>query len=294
MIYKNRDDGGPYEIGDRVVVGFYGQNWEAPRVIGFEEYPCTTTSIFPEIPGIFRLSFKGDLYKFVGWTNEVYEIQSYTIGNEDSEWGASCLGPDGMIAAEAHTYNNLYQFSGVTTVVDSIIGSPGAKRYHAMSYDPATGNLISTEHNLDFPFAWGYIRPWVNIHDGISTTIGSVVDCSASEPDATAGTLNVKGACVYDGDLVLTVWYISIATGLPTTKLWRMVGYTNVIQSVLVDYTHLLPSSPGGIFPYDGGFVVDIIGSRAMIKYEIAPPGPGVVITDLPAVAWAGGGGYAS
>lgn len=292
MIYKNRDDGGPYVIGDRVVIEFYNQNWEAPRVVGFEEHPCTTTTPPPDVSGIFRLAWDGDLYKFIGWTNEVFEIQPSTIGDEDSEWGASCLGPDGMIAAEAHIYNNLYQFSGVTTIIDSVIGSPGAKRYHALSYDPTTGNLISTEHNLDVPFEWGYMRPWVNIHDGISTSIGSVVDCSTSEPDATGGTVMIYGACVYAGSLILTVWYVSIATGLPTTKLWRTIGYTNVIQNILVDYTHLLPSIPGGVFPYDGGFVVDIIGSRTMIKYEIAPSGPGLVITDLPDIAWAGGGGY--
>jgi hypothetical protein len=44
MTYKGRDDGGPYQVGDRVVVEFYNQNPEAPRVVGFEDYPCTTTT----------------------------------------------------------------------------------------------------------------------------------------------------------------------------------------------------------------------------------------------------------
>ena len=44
MVYKNRDDGGPYEVGDRVVVEFVGQDHESPRVIGYEQFPCTTSS----------------------------------------------------------------------------------------------------------------------------------------------------------------------------------------------------------------------------------------------------------
>ena len=44
MIYKGRDDGGPYQLGDRVLIRFYNQNREAPQVVGFEQDPCTTTS----------------------------------------------------------------------------------------------------------------------------------------------------------------------------------------------------------------------------------------------------------
>lgn len=44
MIYKGRDDGGPYQVGDRVLVRFFNQNQEAPQVVGFEQSPCTTTS----------------------------------------------------------------------------------------------------------------------------------------------------------------------------------------------------------------------------------------------------------
>lgn len=35
---------GPYEIGDRVVVKFEDQNHESPKVVGFEEDPCTTST----------------------------------------------------------------------------------------------------------------------------------------------------------------------------------------------------------------------------------------------------------
>lgn len=44
MVYKGRDDGGPYQVGDRVVVEFTGQDRSSPRVVGFERDPCTTSS----------------------------------------------------------------------------------------------------------------------------------------------------------------------------------------------------------------------------------------------------------
>ena len=44
MYYKNQDNGGPYVVGDRVLVAFYNQNQEAPMVVGFESDPCTTSS----------------------------------------------------------------------------------------------------------------------------------------------------------------------------------------------------------------------------------------------------------
>lgn len=62
MVYKGRDDGGPYVVGDRVLVEFYNQNQEAPRVVGFEQDPCTTsssTTTTTAIPSItFYIRFK--------------------------------------------------------------------------------------------------------------------------------------------------------------------------------------------------------------------------------------------
>ena len=89
MFYKGRDDGGPYQMGDRVVVEFYNQNWEAPRVVGFEDYPCTTssttttTTILPERTFYIRFNLNSCTPTYGG-----YEIK-LDLGEDEYLYGYS-------------------------------------------------------------------------------------------------------------------------------------------------------------------------------------------------------------
>lgn len=284
MVYKNRDDGGPYVIGDRVVIEFQNQNQESPRVVGFEQDPCTTSSTTtstppPEAPGIFQITYSGGiLYKFVGWTNEVFETQGNPIGGR---WRGACLGPSGMIAAEWQTQDKLYQFSGVSTVVDSIIGSTAGLTIFGLYYDSDTTNLLSID-NLGT----------LSIHDGISTTVSSTMIFPYA--DSTSGFVTLSGVCVYSGDLVMSVYWFSIASGTTKAQLWRMDGYSTTIKSVLADYSHIWNAVLAHPFTYTGGFAFHIFGLNTMLKFEVSPPGPGATISDFapgwPAIQFVGGG----
>ena len=290
MVYKNRDDGGPYVVGDRVVVEFQNQNWESPRVIGFEDYPCTTsssssttttTSEPPQIPGIFQISYLGGtLYRFAGWSNTVVETSANPIGGR---WRGCCLGPSGMIAAEQFSEYNLYQFSGVSTVVSSIIGDISALPIYGLYYDPDTSNLLAISPTLNT----------LTTFSGVSTTVLSTLQFPYA--DSFTGKVALSGACAYLGDLVLAVYWYSISEARNKHQLWRMDGHTNTLKSVLADYTSIWPSTLSYPYTYSGGFAFYVYGQNKMIKYEVSPPGPGLVITNF-TPSWPGtqfvGGGY--
>jgi hypothetical protein len=290
MIYKGRDDGGPYQVGDRVVVEFYNQNPEAPRVVGFEDYPCTTTTTttisvctsssssssmttttvtLP--PGLVHMLYSGvgpdrnmRLTFFNGWTSEIIRTLTGTIPST-SRWYGMCLCPLGIVARGG---NILYQFEGFTTNLLSTIGySPG----WALSYDSSTGNLLSSQISGS---------SGLSIHDGISPTISSNI--MITHPDSFYGYVDIESVCVYKGDLILVVSYYSKTLSRSVAYLWRMVGYSNTIKTVIRSYPFPFIGDLG--FIYDGDYVEYRYGGRTdnfAAKYNGISPA-GIQYTHLP------------
>jgi hypothetical protein len=187
-----------------------------------------------------------------------------------------------MIAAEQYSHFNLYQFSGISTIVDSVIGDISALPISGLYYDETTTNLVS--------IYGGTLR----VHNGVSTTISSTLTFPYA--DSLTGFVSLDGACSFLGDLVMSVHWYSIAEGQYKAQLWRMVGYSATLHSVLADYTAYWNSVLAHPFVYSGGFAFHVYGLNKMIKYEVSPPGPGLVINDF-SPGWPGiqfvGGGYA-
>lgn len=52
--YMGALDAGAFDIGDRVVVGFTGQSWGAPKVIGFESHPRGSGTVYRQDDGVIQ------------------------------------------------------------------------------------------------------------------------------------------------------------------------------------------------------------------------------------------------
>lgn len=244
MIYKNRDDGGPYVVGDRVVVEFYNQNWEAPRVIGYEEYPCTTTTAPPITPIIYTHGSSGAVLKYYVDTRELIGEQ----GNDIYCPGYPPCVFSGLTNTSTHLIQGALYHRKIVTInidtneVDAIYSDGfddafGFSRspypthatwgIHDLCYDQVSGNLISTIYR---PYTDSSGR--IIVYSGISDT----VIYSSELPRA--GDLSWAYApyaiTVINGNLVVLAVKIQYAPLTITTYLLIMDGLTTTVTNAIL------------------------------------------------------------
>jgi len=224
MIYKNRDDGGPYVVGDRVVIEFYNQNHESPRVIGYEEYPCTTTTLTTTTTTL-------TVTTTTTTSLEIMYTQDYTgaILTYDADAG-SFIGPMGntpycpgyppcTFRGLATTGTKLIQCAlfhrkllvlnistGAvediyTDAYAAVFGSPppayptGAwKGILDIGYDPSSGDLVTVMGDPPYD-----IQGYLVIHDGTSDTIST----SGHVFTTTGYQVSPHSVTVVDGDIIV-------------------------------------------------------------------------------------------
>lgn len=252
MVYKNRDDGGPYVVGDRVVVEFVGQNPDVPRVVGFEDYPCTTSSSSSSTTTSLTSTTTSITYPAYMYIQD--SAGTILVNNADT---GAFIGPLGNtpycpgappcvfrgLATTGAKIINGALFHRKIIVMDStgaienvytdaftqIFGSPPpaypTKRWkgiQCMDYDPITGNLVSIANDpVD------EINGYVVIHDGISDTILSANHLIIPGPIQCAP----HSITVVDGDLVIYATYTIPAPG--ASIMVTMDGISTTVKTVI-------------------------------------------------------------
>ena len=293
MVYKNRDDGGPYQIGDRVVVEFYNQNWEAPRVVGFEQDPCTTSSITTTtVATTTTIPYEYILLRADGVLEqrsiedgtiiESYDTNIYTSplpcpypDGPATKYHAIAKIPDGYIMQNTESQTLLvYDDLARTTLLDSFsINYPDIYGYlpscgdypeyvvgyiRDLAYDSVTGNLVATIGNTEYLTS----NSLVVIYDGISNTVLNTF--SIPEPSSLPGYgPGIYGITVHNGNLIVSGQYTDKDTLTDVGKIWILDGLTSTITDSIIYPT-------GGLPPFRGIVshrLLDMVGSDLMGYY---------------------------
>jgi hypothetical protein len=224
MFYKNRDDGGPYEIGDRVVVEFYGQNHEAPRVIGYEEFPCTTststtttsisvtTTSTTSLTIMYMQDYTGLILQYNADTGAFLSSMANTpycpgtpppctfraLATSGTKLIQGALFHRKLLELNIDTgaVENIYtdSFSAVFGYPPPAYPTEAWKGILDLGYDPITGNVVSVMGDAGYD-----INGYVVVHDGVSDTILSANHLVLFGSDQ----YSPHAITVVDGDIVV-------------------------------------------------------------------------------------------
>ena len=258
---------GPYEIGDRVVVKFEDQNHEFPKVVGFEEDPCTTTTstttstssccstttttVIP-FDYLIIMELDGGLRAYDGFTTGTH----WTSASGPCT-SSSCLyrgvtyGPLGIIANKNWSWSagvGGYVPTGQFVQYDGISATP-----LSVVNNGVTGVLLSIATQVQWAVLFGTRDIVYNGNDGtmintagnnvivVHTGIGPTVSTTFRYNHPNAGTAApyeswlqtytyLWGVTIYNGDLILCMNYVD-SLGAPHFEVHRMNGISNTFKS---------------------------------------------------------------
>lgn len=265
MIYKSRDDGGPYQIGDRVVIEFYNQNWEAPRVVGFEDYPCTTTSTTTTSISVSTsssvttttLPLSLIFMKLNGAYVERELLTGDVIYTSDPGWcpgwpypcfhTRSCITDIGLMSKLANPgtpgdHDYFLQYTGISVSLHSYFETigpgtgfpfPNRSGCYGLDYDIDSEDLVSIFISDNaHPASSRYIV----LHNGVSNTVSSYFQLTHD-----GNIVVLSGITIVNGDVVVAGYFRPPPGYEYNYGFWVLDGKTSTIKSyVPISYTTTL------------------------------------------------------